>query len=208
MGLSSPIHNVRQTSQGVSLTFKGASLGYLTDFINMKCSPDILATRVFPNAKEITESMGAFVAHRKNLLSFCGFGDRSRTAFVIGDGSTPRTGVLLAFLTRWSVVSLDPNMKGEWSGIERIRTAPIKIEDLAERPKDGDAVFMVHSHAPIAAVERWIGGASVSVVSIPCCVQHRTMFGRPPMVEYADWRIHSPERTVKIWKSDPTGKDQ
>lgn len=37
-------------------------LSYITEFIRLECSPDIMSKHLFPDAKEITESMGAFNA--------------------------------------------------------------------------------------------------------------------------------------------------
>src|SRR5579872_7431860 len=43
------------------------ALRYLNEFTKLKCAPDLLAWGLFPNAKEITESLGAYNAIRKHI---------------------------------------------------------------------------------------------------------------------------------------------
>ena len=84
----------------------------------------MMAMRIFPNAKDVSESMGALEACCRH-----GFADarlqmdhRSNERrggvlmLAIGDGATPRTAGLAAFVTRWSVVSIDPELQPEWEG--------------------------------------------------------------------------------------------
>ena len=83
---------------------------YLTLFIKWECAPKLLGLRLFPDAKEITESMGCLYAIRAHARE-CGFNFATRdvTAVVVGDGAKPRTAALACFLTRWRrVIAVDP----------------------------------------------------------------------------------------------------
>lgn len=39
---------------------------YLDEFVRCRCAPDLLARKLFPNAKEVTESFAAYAAVRKH----------------------------------------------------------------------------------------------------------------------------------------------
>ena len=73
------------------------SVRYLTEFVRLKCGPDLLALKVFPNAKEVTESVAAHTALRE-WPGAREFG-RPWRAYVIGDGHAPRTGAFIAMMT-------------------------------------------------------------------------------------------------------------
>ena len=54
----------------------------------------------------------------------------------IGDGATPRTAALAAYLTSWTAVSVDPAMRSQWQGehpegIGRLWSYGLKFEDWA-----------------------------------------------------------------------------
>jgi hypothetical protein len=56
----------------------------------------------------------------------------------IGDGATPRTAALAAYLTSWTAVSVDPAMREEWQGkwpegIVRLWSYGLKFEEWAEQ---------------------------------------------------------------------------
>jgi hypothetical protein len=59
---------------------------------------------VFPNAKELTESFAANNAIRIHLAGEYTPGDERVTVIAVGDGNTPRTAALCAFLTKWQCV--------------------------------------------------------------------------------------------------------
>ena len=57
----------------------------------------------------------------------------------IGDGATPRTAALAAYLTAWTAVSVDPAMRPEWEGkhpqgIGRLWSYGAKFEEWAAEP--------------------------------------------------------------------------
>lgn len=96
------------------------NLGYLDQFVQLTCAPAMLRLRLFPDAKEITESMACVHAVRQHLrILECepasGHGGRGCSAIVVvGDGFAPRTGAIMAFLfggAGWDVYSVDPELR-------------------------------------------------------------------------------------------------
>ena len=121
---------------------------HLDRVFSLKCFEDFVRLRVFPDAKDISESYGALQAALRD-----GVGNgSSKSAKVaekqagvvmisIGDGATPRTATLAAFLTRWHTVSVDPMMRPEWRstaagqegrarGVNRLSAFAAKFEDF------------------------------------------------------------------------------
>ena len=95
----------------------GPSLRYLNEFIKLRCAPELLTLRVFPDAKEITEAMSVLSAWRAHILPLAAAlppaaaGER-RCIVCVGDGCTPRSAALFAFMTQgWEAISVDPEMK-------------------------------------------------------------------------------------------------
>lgn len=166
---------------------------------------------MFPNAKEVSESMGAFHAIVTHL---CVTGalrraDPSTVAIVVGDGHSPRTGALIAMSTAWSVVSIDPVMRprhttaGPRKGL-RLTAIADRIENLQPRSFAGDVVIVaVHSHARMDDAVTFVAECrSLHAVAIPCCVP-QTIAGAAPTTEYSDEAILSPERRVLVWRDVP-----
>lgn len=181
------------------------STRYLSEMFKLKCMPDLLNLKVFPNSKEFTESAAAYNAVRTHLKHLKK-DDPTIAMVAIGDGCTPRTATLFAFLTKWHCYSIDPRMRVpfEWNTrIQRLTASPNKIEDIQETLRQllntfSSVVFVaVHSHADLSIVEK-INHPNKSVVAIPCCVKQELQ--TKPDVEYADFGILSPERTVLVWR--------
>lgn len=194
MGKPGIIASVNEGKSSVAITFKQRSSRYLDSFVKLKCSPDLLALGVFPNSKEITESFAAFEASKRFGLNW---GDPSIRVCVIGDGSTPRTGATFAFRTRWEVVSIDPKARSKQWNIARLTVMQNRFEAIPFHKNEFDLYVLVHSHSKLEDIAK-----GNNVISIPCCVKHDEYDGRPADIEYDDWAIWSPERTVKIWHKD------
>jgi hypothetical protein len=108
---------------------------YIDRVFGMRCFEDLVRLRVFPDAKDISESYGVLqAAIRQGLLVQCGGGTSARQAerrqgvlcISIGDGATARTACLASFLTSWHTVSIDPMLRPEWDcpnphGVARLR---------------------------------------------------------------------------------------
>jgi hypothetical protein len=103
-------------SQFSQVTVPIPTLKYLDNFVrHNRSGVDMLATGVFPNAKEITESFAAHHAVMHKLYSAEGLKRLNPWIVVVGDGATPRTGVTFAFKSTFNVISIDPNLK--WTGV-------------------------------------------------------------------------------------------
>ena len=117
----------------------------------MKCFKELIKLDVFPDAKDISESMGALrAATLYSHLSLRKDAEKSRRdalrsrwkeeniwCICIGDGSTPRTATLISFLTVWNLFSIDPGLKKEFvgkepKGIQRLEAFDLKFEDWAK----------------------------------------------------------------------------
>jgi len=180
---------------------------HINEFVKLKCASDLLALKLFPNAKEITESMAAFNAVRSHISRQCSaaFADDTIALVSVGDGHTPRTAAMFAFRTAWHCYSIDPLLREKEWPIKRLIVLRRKVEDevLDLSSFSQVIVVMVHSHAPMNAVLQNIRAKRLHIMSIPCCVphdiKHETYLG------YQDESIWSPKNTVKIWCDVNTG---
>lgn len=156
--------------------------------------------QLFPNAKEVTESFGAFEGVAQNIHSDL---NDPINIFVIGDGCTPRTAATFAYRSRWTCWSIDPAMREKpWaSRIDRLSTIKAKIEDLDVFDVGDKPTVIIHMHAHVRinqSIDR-IRGTNVSVLACPCCVP-QFIENIPHHIEYRDPHIHSPHNLIKIWK--------
>jgi len=193
----------QENQASITVEIKRPDLRYLNELTRITCGADLLQTKFFPNAKEITESFGAYNAVRKHLQNDYSFTDKTVTCYVIGDGCKPRTGAVFAFRTAWKVLSIDPKCSlpdGEHPQIDRLWTIKARIEDLQfkHHPQSKVLVVCVHSHALLSNVLGAICMDDFTIVNIPCCVP--SDLTEEPNIIYQDWGITSPERTVEIYK--------
>jgi len=174
---------------------------YINEFFRLKCAPDLMLLKVFPNAKEITESLAAFNAVQKIVMPQTGiqYKDENVVVFVVGDGHTPRTGALFAMRTNWNVISIDPVMRPFHGNVKRLETITGRIEELDEfiNYSMKAIIVLVHSHATVKACLSSIKLPERHLVAIPCCVPqdipNTTYFG------YTDTNIWSEKNQVKVW---------
>ncbi len=175
---------------------------YINEFVKQnKSGADLLTTGIYPNAKEITESYGAFNAIRTKLR--WDLEDPSIVVVCVGDGRSPRTAALLAFRTKWQCISVDPIMDTikipDWeSQIRNLKCIPKKVEDV-DLFYDRVCVVAVHSHANMKSVLEHVRGKIRSMIAIECCVPYN--YGIKPNKQYLDAGIWSPKNLVKVWKS-------
>ena len=210
----SPLANVCETSQVISVSFKKPSARYIDEFIRLKCAPDLLAARIYPNAKEITESMAAFDAARKAVGAEA-LGDKEWLMVDVGCGSTPRNAALFAFRTNWMCLAVDPQLRlSRYPEIDRMHCHKLQIEQMVphvlfRKPTKIMAVA-VHAHVRLPAIMDMLAkvGRSlleknrpmlkrVVLVAIPCCIEQ--ILPEEPKKQIVDWGIWSPKRTVKVW---------
>jgi hypothetical protein len=180
---------------------------YLSEYLRLKCCPDMSGAGLWPNAKEITESMGAFQAVVNHILpgedravKQKNLGRKDIGLVSVGDGGTPRTAALFAYRSSWECWSIDPvlNTNKHWN-IKRLHIEKRKIEDnvLDMTSFEICIIVMVHSHASIKSTLANIKAKERHLVTIPCCVPHT--IENKPYLGYTDKNIASPKNEVKIW---------
>jgi hypothetical protein len=177
---------------------------------------DVILLGLFPDSKEISESMGALMG-----LYHIGLdrNDENTIAFVVGDGHVPRTGGLLAFKTKWTVVSIDPKMRiteEKFKKIQRLHmirnhiervNIQYEIETAKSIPDinkfDTQLIIHVHSHAYLTnSISKLFTFDEVNkdkkrlAISIPCCVPDNLI---TPCKSYIDRFILSPKNRVNIY---------
>lgn len=143
---------------------------YFNHFLSLNSSALLLELKMFPNCKEITESMAMVEAVFK--LSIADRSSSNISLVCVGDGHKPRTAALFATLTKWNCFSIDPALNKIDFPIKRLDCFKTKIEDI-EPKYFGNTVIIVHchSHAKLTDSTRVIQGNNRYVVSMPCCVQ-------------------------------------
>lgn len=179
--------------------------GHVGEYLTLRCMPDLAASGVYPNAKELTESMAAYAAVRKYLTPhIVAFRDPSVLLIAVGDGSTPRTAAMFALRSRWHCMSIDPVAKQRvWRGdhdriIERLEIVPTRIEDIAIKHAGPVVIAAVHSHARLEATLASIIAPAIHIVAMPCCVPLRIR-DVEPVASYADPHCWSAHRRVVVW---------
>lgn len=185
------------------------TLKYIDDLMHLKCSPELMASGVFPNAKEVTESFGAYWAAHKLRDHGFSLGDPNVLCVVVGDGNSPRTGITFAYRSNWQVKSIDPRM-GDWEeklkDVQRLEIFKQRIEQCPFE-WDGPALIVaVHSHSDPLATWNSVSSPHKAMIAMPCCVPYELSVGRLLHV-YDDYGIHSPQRRIKIYleeKPTPT----
>jgi hypothetical protein len=174
---------------------------YMNEFFKLKCAPDLLAWKLFPNAKEITESFGAFKGVRDVILEPTNlrFDDPSIVLVSVGDGVTPRTAALFAVRTSWECYSVDPLMRVDVNyPIDRLSVIKAKIEDLKlDFPERSVIIVSVHGHAKLNDILEHIHGKVRHFLTIPCCISHN--IPNKVYLGYTDTNIWSDKNEVKVW---------
>ena len=194
-------------------------LRYVHEFIaDLRASPWLLEMKLFPDAKELTESMAAFNAAREHLIDRgFNFKDTKTGLLAIGDGSTPRIACLYAVRTNWTCFSVDPQMKltGGWSEVQRLFTANKKIQEFCiegclgnEKSNEIEklVVVMMHCHVDFPDIISSFGNGwkklQLGVIACSCCnwvEKHASFLGHSPIVEYEDVSMASEKRFFRIW---------
>jgi hypothetical protein len=198
-------HN-SELSEAISKTIWAYNHGqyrYMNEFIRLnKSASDMLQLGLFPDAKEITESYGAYNAVMTKLKQYDP-NDQEVTLVSVGDGTTPRTASLFAFRTKWNCISVDPLIKQDkiqyWEeNIQRLTCLPNTVEDI-NLLYDKVVIVAVHSHANLQNILCHVGGTVRSIVAIPCCVPYKHESIKP--IEYQDSGIWSPMNKVMVWRT-------
>lgn len=181
----------------IQLSLKHPNLKYISEFLGLTCAVDILQTDLFPNGKEITETMATYSAVVRKMHGFDPTDDEI-TMISVGDGSTPRTAGFFAYMTHWECISVDPKLRV--NDFQEIRQLEMYDGRIQEYEFKGDRVILtaVHSHADLQDSVDAIDAEEILVVAMPCC-ETLELDDHEPIKEYADWGCFSPQRTIKIY---------
>ncbi|CAF0807386.1 unnamed protein product [Rotaria sp. Silwood1] len=206
-------------------------LEYLDEFLQLRCAPDLITMGLFPNSKEITETFAVWSALRRHIFpqlstSISSTDNRQNAIIVVGDGMTPRTAALCAFLTKglWQCYSIDPMLQydtyadmtfinrrsittadhcKEWKSIKGLRMARAKIQTVSIQCRNA-IVVMMHAHVAIedaiAAVDASEG--IIGIVTCPCCKwapYQQEWLGQAPHHQYTDLRLLSVKNQMNVW---------
>lgn len=140
------------------------SFRYVDEFVALNCAEDLLRLKVFPNGKELAESMSAYSTVREYLHvhgaehaqtdGILSFKDPNVVLVAVGDGVTPRTASLFAFRTAWRCISIDPAMRDveKWRGVSSLTVLKARVQDVRVKVRDGERVVVVmwHCHCGVA----------------------------------------------------------
>ena len=186
---------------------------YTDELLGLTSAPQMLELKLFPSAKELTESFACFNAARAHLSHFRS-DDPSVLCVVVGDGLTPRTAGLFAYRTRWTCVSIDPLLQREahWmKHIERLTAIASTVQDAAPEGKFASPrVLLVLPHAHVGLDEclqyvRW--RQALGAIVMPCCNWYLGAVGcGPPLHEADDLGVISPHRQLSVWEWVPGDK--
>ncbi|CAF4009531.1 unnamed protein product [Rotaria sp. Silwood2] len=207
-------------------------LEYLDEFLQLRCVSDLISMGLFPNAKEITETFAIWSALRRYIFpqlstSTTSSIDNDRNAIiVVGDGMTPRTAALCAYLTKelWQCYSIDPMLQydtyvdmtfinrrsittvdhcKQWKSIRGLRMVRAKIQTVSIKCRKA-IVAMMHAHVTIedaiAAVDASEG--IIGIVTCPCCKwapYQEEWLGQTPHYQYTDLRLLSAKNQMNVW---------
>ncbi|CAF1052675.1 unnamed protein product [Rotaria sordida] len=215
-------------------SFSDHHLEYLDEFLQLRCAPELITMGLFPNSKEITESFAIWSALRQfifprmeqKLPTSESIDNRQNAIIVVGDGMTPRTAALCAYLTKglWQCYSIDPMLQydtyadmisinrrsittvnhcTEWKSIKGLRMARAKIQTVSVQCRKA-IVVMMHAHVTledaIAAIDASEG--IIGIITCPCCKWtsfQQQWQGQPPHHKYTDLRLLSAKNDMNVW---------
>ena len=186
----------------------GVPFRYMTEFVQLGCAAELLHHNLFPDAKELSESFGAFNAWREHLSTTFRADDEDVTLISVGDGQTPRTAALFVYRTKWQCIAVDPEMdekreRGHEYNIERLQNHRAKIQELRIKTKRA-LIIMVHAHVSLEDTLASITSddGTAGCIALPCCNWYVAIdTTKKPKVtdEYQDMSVLSPHRLCRVW---------
>lgn len=158
----------------------------------------MLNLKLFPNAKEISESMAMYSAIKNKLKLPL---DGGFNCVVVGDGHTPRTASLIAMHSNYKCYSIDPNlkMKFTWKRIERLSMYDMKVESVSMKFDEHTIIILPHSHVNLKTCLEQISAPSYTLITMDCCFDNSLK--QNPDIEYCDDAIWSIKNKIKIWEN-------
>lgn len=171
---------------------------YINDFIKAKCAPDLLALKLFPNAKEITETAAMYWFVTEQLQKYGVNRNNNVLLFEIGCGVVPRTAAFFAYRTQWYCHAIDPKLRDpqkDWG--DKIYTHKTydnqfdpnfeyyttngEIDDMYHNNMENAKaviVVSVHGHGNPFDFYKRIKHTHKAVFEMPCCLPPTIKEGR------------------------------
>lgn len=208
-------------------------LEYLNQFLQLKCSSELIEMGLFPNVKEISESFSMWTALRKYIFSQLSISNEKNenAIIVVGDGMTPRTAALCSYLSSgsWKCYSIDPLIQYDtyldmtfinkqsnttiehcllWKRIKGLRIIRDRIERVSIECEKA-IVILMHAHVHLDQTIQSINASKgiIGVITCPCCQFihfQQTFFQEKPHHQYHDLRLLSLQNQINVW-SFPQG---
>lgn len=180
---------------------------YIQRFLGLNSAADMLNLKLFPNAKEVGESMAMFYAVTEKIKVWdkrIKQDSNNVNIVVVGDGVSPRTACLFNFLTKWNTWSIDPNMRlVSYDNVKRLTVIPDKIENVKLQFDDDQIVIIIlpHSHAPVFQCWDNIQANQKWLIKMPCCTHDNLNF---PGYYYRDPFAITAKNEIYIWSNYKT----
>lgn len=151
---------------------------YLQRFISLNSAVDMLELKLFPNLKEIGESMSMFYTVQDKLMVWDNNitrNDEDIRVVVVGDGVVPRTACLFNYMTRWHTWSIDPTMRNRnYDKVKRLTVIGKRIEDVDLNFNDQITIIILpHSHAPVQKCWDNIKSTRKWLIKMECCTHDK-----------------------------------
>lgn len=171
---------------------------YINDFLRMNCAGDILNAGVCTDLSGIARAMSIFDGVVGLSLPLK---DAGTTAVIREAGARPDVAALIAFLTRWTVVAVGPNLRAptNFGTINRLTVIPHQeAEVIADGPivsidATGDLIESFHQkqtskddyaqRSAITTTSRWhaiprlLGDTPSLQIDLAPYGYHRTLWG-------------------------------
>lgn len=178
---------------------------YIARYFSLNSSAEMQELNLFPNIKEISESMAMYYCVANYLSNWeldINLKNENINIFVFGDGKTPRTAGLFSFMTKWKTYSIDPNMGDKnFSSIKRLSIYKQKEKDFICPSLDSNSINIIilpHSHADIDLCWNKINHDKKWLISMPCFYPKRL---KQECFIYIDNNIISPKNSIEIYCS-------
>lgn len=177
---------------------------YIQRFISWKSAIDMWQLELFPNVKEIAESMSMLYAIEEKLSIWdenIKKNNPNINVVVVGDGVKPRTACIFAFNTTWKTWSIDPSMRDkDYSSVKRLSVIKSKVEDV-ETMDFGDEILIIimpHSHAPIQECWNRFQSTRKWLIKLECCTHDKLNM---PYFAYKDKYAITAANNIFIWSN-------
>jgi len=198
--------------------FKMSASGscYVDELLSLKCGGALLNLKLYPDMKELCESMAAWTHLRKYFSDEIAKPQKGDCLVVVGDGVKPRIGALCAFLARgWTCYSIDPQLQVSPNDARWVHDPAHKVSNLVcLRRKIQDVCIkanrvifiLMHAHVSLADTLLSVNATTevLGVLSVPCCnnYEHQSLvWNQPPNFTFKDTQMLTERCEVRIWKN-------